>query len=69
MKVEIRDLELNKELNTKAKIATRGGLKVETTSALATGHLNNGCTAGTKCVCDIDGTDDGDDGGIFALLA
>lgn len=72
MKIEIADLELNKELDTKAKIATRGGLgalTVETTSAIARGNLNSGCTAGTHSVCHIDGTDDADSGGIFALSA
>jgi hypothetical protein len=72
MKVEIRDLELNKELDTKSKVATRGGLgalTVETTSAAATANLKAGCTAGTHSVCHIDGTDDADSGGIFGLLA
>jgi hypothetical protein len=69
MKVEVKDLELNKELDTKSKVAIRGGLTVETTSALARTNLN-GCTAGTHSQCDIDGTDDADDSGrIFALLA
>jgi hypothetical protein len=68
MNVEIKDLELNKELDTKSKIAVRGGLTIETTSALRT-NLTSGCTAGTHCQCDIDGTDDGDAAGIFHLLA
>jgi hypothetical protein len=62
MKVEIKDLELNKELDTQAKVATRGGLgalTVETTSALASTNLS-GCTAGTHSQNHIDGTDDTD---------
>ena len=70
MKIAITDLELNKELDTKAKVANRGGLgalRVETTSAAASSNFNVGCTAGTHSVCHIDGTDDSDSGSIFGL--
>jgi|HubBroStandDraft_1064217.scaffolds.fasta_scaffold429910_2 hypothetical protein len=59
MKVEVKDLELNKVLDTKSKVAIRGGLQVETTAAAARSNYG-GCTAGTHSVCHIDGTDDGD---------
>jgi len=69
MKIEIKDLEVNKELDAKSKVATRGGLRalaVEATSAAARGNLS-GCTSGTHSVCHIDGTDDSDSGTIFGL--
>jgi len=65
MKVEVKDLELNKVLDTKSKLAIRGGLNAEITAAAARSNLG-GCTAGTHSVCHIDGTDDAD-GGIFGL--
>jgi len=71
MKIAITDLELNKELDTKSKIATRGGLgalTVETSSAPRV-NLSAGCTAGTHSVCHIDGTDDSDSGSIFQFAA
>jgi hypothetical protein len=75
MNIEISNLELNKELDMKSKVATRGGigavgglqaLTVETTSAALRSNLN-GCTAGTHSVCHVDGTDDADSGGIFGF--
>jgi hypothetical protein len=69
MKVEIKDLELNKELDTKAKVATRGGLgalTVETTSALASSNLARS-TCATHSICDIDGTCDVDSTQFFDL--
>jgi len=66
MKVEIKDLDLNKELDTKAKVAIRGGLTVETTSALASTNLS-GSTVCTHTISHIDGTNDGDSTCIFGL--
>jgi hypothetical protein len=66
MNVEIKDLELNKELDAKSRLAVRGGLTIETTSALARTNLA-GCTAGTHSVCHVDGTDDSDSVAFFAL--
>jgi hypothetical protein len=66
MTVEVKDLNLNKELDTQSKIAIRGGLKVETSVAAARTNLA-GCTAGTHSVCHVDGTDDADSGSIFGF--
>ena len=66
MKVEVKDLELNKVLDTKSKLAIRGGLNAEITAAAARSNLG-GCTAGTHSVCHVDGTDDADSGSIFGF--
>jgi hypothetical protein len=69
MNVEVKDLALNEALDTKSKIAIRGGLKAEISSAAAKGNLL-GTTGGTHSVCHIDGTDDADSVSIvgFALV-
>jgi hypothetical protein len=68
MKLDITDLQCNKELDKQTLVATRGGLAplaIETTtSAVKSPTAGAGCTGGTVSVCHIDGTDDGDSIGL-----
>lgn len=70
MKIEIRDLELTKELDAKTMAATRGGIAAFSVERMKAGlsPTKSGTTAGTQSVCHIDGTDDGDSFGGMKLV-